>query len=91
MADDCLAARCFDVSACLTLDCRGADGKRGARATGAEVGKAENLADLEMEEEKRHLINREIDKFRDTYKVSRQSVALGAIAIAATCLHSQSS
>lgn len=32
--------------------------------------KGENFDDIEMEEEKRTLINREIDKFRDTYKVS---------------------
>lgn len=31
--------------------------------------KGENFDDIEMEEEKRTLINREIDKFRDTYKV----------------------
>ena len=34
-----------------------------------EPAKPENLADMEMEEEKRSLIHREIDKFRDTYKV----------------------
>lgn len=32
--------------------------------------KGEHFDDVEMEEEKRSLINREIDKFRDTYKVS---------------------
>lgn len=35
-----------------------------------EPAKPENLADMDMEEEKRSLIHREIDKFRDTYKVS---------------------
>lgn len=37
---------------------------------GGETHKAdEGIADMEMEEEKRSLIHREIDKFRDTYKV----------------------
>ena len=31
----------------------------------------EGIADIEMEEEKRSLIHREIDKFRDTYKVRK--------------------
>ncbi|RWS08610.1 RNA-binding protein 25-like protein [Dinothrombium tinctorium] len=35
-----------------------------------DPAKPENLADIEMEEEKRSLIHREIYKFRDTYKKS---------------------
>lgn len=38
--------------------------------------KGENFDDIEMEEEKRTLINREIDKFRDTYKVSMFMIVL---------------
>ena len=50
------------------------DSKSTARKSASNRGngdvKGENLDDMEMEEEKRSLINREIDKFRDTYKVS---------------------
>lgn len=50
------------------------DSKSAARKASSNRGngdvKGENLDDMEMEEEKRSLINREIDKFRDTYKVS---------------------
>lgn len=50
------------------------DSKSASRKASSNRGngdtKGENLDDMEMEEEKRSLINREIDKFRDTYKVS---------------------
>lgn len=52
------------------------DGKKTGRSTTGEAGKSDNLEDMEMEEEKRHLINREIDKFRDTYKVRKRDAVV---------------
>lgn len=54
------------------------DGKKTGRTGTGETGKSDNLEDMEMEEEKRHLINREIDKFRDTYKVRMHLIDLTA-------------
>lgn len=55
-------------SALCSMLCCSDQTRQNAKRTG-DVSKQEGLEGMEMEEEKRFLIHREIDKFRDTYKV----------------------